>query len=91
MDGNDIHSIVEVAAKLLLQDHGFQVTMSRGHDAHVDFLRPIASEALKFPFLQDAKKLRLEFERDIADFIQEQRTLMCKFEPADLLGDRAGE
>ena len=65
--------------------------MSRCHDAHVDFLRPRASQALEFPLLQDTKKLRLQLERDVADFIQEQRTLMCQLKPADLLCDRTGE
>ena len=91
MDGKDIQSIVEVAAKLLLQNHSFQVAMGRCHNTHVDFLRPRASEALEFPLLQDTKKLWLQLERDIADFIQEQRTLMCQLDPADLLRDRAGE
>jgi hypothetical protein len=91
MDGENIQSIVEVAAKLFLQDHSFQVAMSRGHNPHVDFLRPRASQALKFPLLQDTKKLRLQLERDVANFIQEERALICKLEPADLLCDRTGE
>src|SRR5208282_302912 len=91
MDGKHIQPIVEVAAKLLLQNHSFQVAMSRGHNANVDFLRPRASQALKFPFLQDTKELWLQLERDIADFIQEQRALMRHLKAADLLCDRAGE
>ena len=65
--------------------------MSGGHNAHVNFLRPSASQALKFPLLQDTKKLRLELQRDVANFVQEQRALMRELEPADLLCDRAGE
>src|SRR5580700_3268396 len=91
VDRKHIQSIIEVAAKLLFQNHSFQVAMSRGHDAYVDSLRPRTSQALKFPFLQDAEKLWLQLERDIADFIQEQRALVCYLKPADLLCDRAGE
>jgi hypothetical protein len=65
--------------------------MSCGHYADVDSLRPSASQALKFPLLQDAEELWLQLERDIADFIQEQRALMCYLKPADLLCDCAGE
>jgi hypothetical protein len=91
VDGKHIQAIVEIAAKLLLQYHSFQITMSRGHNAHVNFLRARASQAFEFTLLQDAKELWLQLERDIADFIQEQRALMCYLKPADLLRDRAGE
>ena len=90
-DGKNIQSIVEVAAKLLLQNHSFQVAMVRGHYAYVDFLRPCTSQVLKFPLLQNTEELWLQLERDIADFIQEQLALMRDLKPADLLCDRAGE
>src|SRR6202007_936476 len=90
-DGKNIQSIVEIAAKLLLQNHSFQVTMGRSHNAHIYFLRPTASQAFEFTLLQGAKQLWLQLERDIADFIQEQRSLMCYLKPANLLRDRAGE
>ena len=91
LDGKNIQAIVEIAAKLLVQNHSFQVAMSRGHDAYVDSLRPRASQALKFPLLQDTEKLWLQLERDIADFIQEQLALMCYLKSAELLCDRTGE
>src|ERR1700733_12738342 len=81
LDGKNIKPIVEIAAKLLLHNHSFQVTMRRGHNAYVDSLRPRASQAFEFPLLQDTEELWLEFEGDIADFIQKQRALMCYLEP----------
>ena len=65
--------------------------MSRGYNAYVDFLRPCASQSFEFLLLQDSKKLRLQLERNIADFIQEERTLMRKLKPANFLRNRAGE
>src|SRR5580692_490432 len=91
VDRKHIQAIVEIAAKLLLQYHSFQVTMCCGHNAHVNFLRPRASQAFEFTLLQGAKELWLQLERDIADFIQEQRALMGYLKPADLLRDGAGE
>ena len=55
----NIQAVVEVAAKLLLLDHLFQVAMGRGHDSNVNSLRPGTAQSLEFPFLQDTKELRL--------------------------------
>ena len=82
MDGKNIQTVVEIAAKLSLQDHSFQVAMSRSDDANVNLFRPRASQTLKFPLLQDAQKLRLELQRDVTDFVQEQGTLVCQLDPA---------
>src|SRR3984885_5552100 len=90
VDRKHIQAIIEIAAKLLVQDHSFQVTMGRGHNAHICFLCPRATQPLKFPLLQDTEKLWLQLERDIADFIQEQRALMCYLKSAELLCDRTG-
>src|ERR1700677_773054 len=91
LDGENIQAIVQVAAKLLVQYHSFQVAMGGGHNAHIYLLRPRASQALKFPLLQDTEELWLQLERDIANLIQEQRALMFHLKPTDLLSDRAGE
>ena len=79
-NGEDIQAVIEVAAKLLLQDHFFQVAMRRGDNANVHFLRPRAAQPLEFPLLQNAQQFRLQLERDIADFVQKQRTLVCQLE-----------
>ena len=65
--------------------------MGRGHHSNVNFLRPRAAQPLEFPLLQNAQEFRLQLQRDIADFIQKQRTLVCQLEPANLLSDRTGE
>ena len=89
--GKNIQPVVEVAAKLFFPDHLFQIAMSRGHNPNVNFLRSRTAQPLEFSLLQDAKKFRLQLQRDIANFIQKQRTLVCQLKPANLLSDRTGE
>ena len=47
--------------------------MCRGDHAHVDMLRMRAADALNDPLLQEREQLRLELERHVADFVEEQR------------------
>jgi hypothetical protein len=71
--------------------HLFQVAMSCRYHAHVNLLDSIATQPFKFPFLQYSKKLSLEFERDIADFIQKDCAFVCQLEAAHFSGNGPGE
>ena len=51
--------------------------------------RARAADPFEFLFLQRAQNLRLEFQREVADFIQEECSLMGQLQPADLLRDRS--
>src|SRR5258706_14558288 len=90
-DGKNIQPVVEVAAKLSLFDHLIEVTIGRGYQPNVNFLRTCASQAFEFSILQNAQKFRLEFQGNVSDFVQKQSSLICQFKPANLLGDRARE
>jgi hypothetical protein len=50
-----------------------------------------AAQALELLLLQDAQELGLEFERDVADLVEEDRAAVRQFEAAEALGDGAGE
>jgi hypothetical protein len=64
---------VEIAAKLLLSDHLFQVPIGRGHQAYIHALRMGATRLLKLLFLKNSQQLGLELERNISDFIEEKQ------------------
>jgi len=42
-----------------------------GQDPNVDRDRPVASDALEFPFLKDAKQRDLRLRRQLADLVEE--------------------
>src|SRR5438093_44263 len=91
LNGKNIQPVVEVATKVILCHHPFQVAMGRNHQPSVDFRRPCAPQAFEFPLLQDAQQFRLELQGDITDFVQKQRTMVRQLQPATLLCDRARE
>ena len=62
-----------------------------GDDAHIHFLGRIAAQALELLLLQNAQQLGLELQRDVADFVEEQRALVRQFEAPNLARDGAGE
>src|SRR5690348_3063275 len=65
--------------------------MSRGYDPDIHVLGPRAAQPLELPLLQDAQELRLQLQRNIANFIQKQRSLIRQLDPANLLSDGAGK
>src|SRR5205823_5083760 len=61
------------------------------HQPHVHPDRLRAAEALELLLLQHAQQLGLQFSRDVADLVEEQRPLVGQLEAADLLADGPGE
>src|SRR5580700_7768613 len=84
-NGEDVQAVVEIAAKLSLEDHSLQVAMGRGDDTNVYFLCSRTSQPLELALLQHAKEFRLQLQRDITYFVQEQRALVGYFDPANFL------
>src|SRR5215471_8835640 len=91
MDREDVQPIVEVVAEALAVDHLQQVPVGRRDDAHVDFDRPRAAEALELLLLEHPQQFRLELESNLADFIEEESAAIRHLEPAHLLADRPRE
>src|ERR1700745_995488 len=90
IDRENVNTVVEVAAKLILADHFFQVAVSSGHNPDVDFPFRGTAQPLDFPLLQTAKEFRLPLPRDVADLVKKQRALIGQLDPAYLLACRAG-
>jgi hypothetical protein len=91
VDREHIQAIVEIHSKFLLPHHSGQIPICRGDQSGVCPQGAGTPQALKFPFLQHAKKLRLEFERNLTHLIQENAALVRQFEAADTLRYGAGE
>ena len=65
--------------------------MRGGDDAHVDVDRPLAADADDFAVLHDAQQPNLRGQRELADFVEEQRAAVGLLEPALAPRRRAGE
>ena len=65
--------------------------MGGGDHTNVDFPCAHSPQPLELSLLQYPEELRLQFQRQIANFVQERRTMIGQFDSASLLCDRAGE
>ncbi len=54
-------------------------------------MRAVAAQAFEFLFLQNAQEFGLQLHGQVADFIEEKRAAVGKFEAADFLIDRSGK
>src|SRR4029453_16343098 len=75
-DGEDVPPVIEVLAEAALIDEADQVLAGRRDqaDVHVDPCFPAGG--LDLAILQSAEKLELGIERQLADFVEEQRALV---------------
>src|SRR6185436_17184045 len=82
---------IQILAVLPRRHGGLQVPVRRRHHAHVDVQRRRAADALERLLLERAQDLRLQRQRQIADFIEEQRAAVRELELPRLALRRAGE
>src|SRR5439155_8075719 len=72
LDGENVEAVEEVAAERAFGDTLGKIGVRGGDNADVHALSAIAAEAFEFLLLEDAKKFGLQFERKIADFVEEK-------------------
>ncbi|CAG9202602.1 hypothetical protein PSP6_210220 [Paraburkholderia tropica] len=73
-------------------DHGtLQIDIGRGHNPHVDAPRARRAHARHLALLQYAQQFRLEWRREIADFVEKDRAFVCVLEITGAAALRARE
>ena len=72
-----VQAIEQVFAKMPAFDSVEQLAVGRGDDADVDFHRLASADRLNSAFLKRTKKLHLRWQRQFADFVEEQRACGC--------------
>src|SRR6266566_140029 len=80
-------AVIEVAAKCAGGHHLVQIAVGGRHQADVHSNRADIPQPLELLFLKHAQKLGLELERDVPNFIEEDRAAVRQLEPADTLRD----
>src|SRR4030095_11159811 len=70
LDWEDIQSVKQVFAKLVVADHAFQIAVRCSNQTNIDMCGSRAPQTFKFLLLKGTQQLWLQFESDVADFIQ---------------------
>ena len=78
----DGEAVIEIGAEPALAHFVLEVAIGRGDDAHVDAVNTVAADTLNLPVLQGAQQLWLQFERQLADLVEEQRAAVGDLELA---------
>ncbi len=89
--GKSVQTVVEVGAEPAFAHHAKQVLVGCGNNAHVHLLGARTPQPLELPFLKDPRQLRLEFERQITNFVKEQRAAVGCLKATDGLHHGPGK
>ncbi|HKS81207.1 MAG TPA: hypothetical protein VJR23_06845 [Candidatus Acidoferrales bacterium] len=89
--GKNVEPVIEVASKFTFGHHARQVPARCCHEPSVHTNRMDAAEPFKFLLLHNSQKLRLKFEGNITDLIQEQRAFVGQIKTPNLPVERTRE
>src|SRR5262249_39779766 len=90
-DRKHVETVVQVTAEFVARNHLIQISVRRRHHANINAMCPAAAETLKFLFLKNAQQLRLQCQRQISNFIEENRPCMSHLEASNFLGDSSSK
>ena len=82
-DRKHVQSKIEVLAESPGRHLVAECPVGRRNDAHVDVQRPIATDALELPLLQDTQEFALQLQGYLADLVEKQRAAIGKLEATD--------
>ena len=91
VDRKDVQAVEQIGAKLSVADRLIEVAIRGGDHADAHAHRPAAADRFELLLLKDAQQLDLRVERQLTDFVEEDRAAVGDLEPADALLDRTGE
>ncbi len=83
--------VVQILAEAAFAHIGLQVLVRSGDDAHVDTHRVGAADRNEGMPFQNAQQFRLAFERQLAHFIEKERSQVGLLEVTNVIAIGAGE
>ena len=89
--GKHIEPVIQVHSELFFGDQSGEILIGCSHHTHIDAMGMRAAQPFELLLLQNPQQLRLQFERNIANFIQKYRAAVCGLETAYLLRHGACE
>src|SRR5579872_542294 len=77
---NDVEAVVKIGTELATFDHRAERNVGGGDDADVDVYGAGFPKTFEFALLQNTEELRLQVQRHLADFVQQDGAAMSEFE-----------
>src|SRR2546421_5634815 len=91
MYGYNIEAEIKIFPEAAVFVGGLKVSISGGHDAHIDLRAVVATNRADFFVLQYAQQFRLQLEGQFADFIEEDGAPAGSVEQSGLGPDGASK
>src|SRR5262249_45932867 len=91
LDRKHVQPIIKVAPEFPCSHHFREVSMRCGNEPDIGLDCAIRAESFELSLLQCTEQFGLQLHRDIADFIEEERSAISQFQAADLLRNCARE
>ena len=79
-NGNDVEPIVEVLPESFLFNRGFKSSVGGGDNSDIHRVGLGPPHRFDLSFLEDPQQFHLNFNRQFADFIEEDRPAVCLLE-----------
>ena len=90
-EGDDLQAVEQVLAEPARSHRLLQFLVGGSHNPHVDLDQFRAAHHAEGAVFDDAQQIALAFRRQVADFVEEQRTAVGQQEAAGLVGQGPGE
>src|SRR5262249_26837391 len=90
-EADDVEPVIEVLTESAGADQRLEFLVGRRDDPDIDRDRLRAADALEGHLLEHAEQLGLDFEVDVADLVEEERSAVGLFESPDPVAIGAGE
>lgn len=91
VDADHAETVVEIFAELAFGHALLEVGVGGRKHSHVDRLGTVFADRHDLALLEKSQQLRLDVQRQVADFIEEQRAAGGRANQAGLIRDRAGK
>src|SRR5690606_36120070 len=88
---HDIDAVVEVLPELSVLAQRFQISVRGADKTHIDLFRLHCADAADLVLLNEAQQAGLGFDRQFADFVEEQRAAIGGLDQPDAVGVSARE
>src|SRR5215475_11747038 len=89
VDRKDFQEVIESLPECSMLHHSRQMAMRRSNQT--DFHPAMDTGSFGFLLLKDAQQFRLEVERNVSDFIEEQSASVGEFEASGLVSGFSSE
>src|SRR5579863_2786986 len=89
--GKNVDAVEQVVTELALADAAREIPVGGCDHTYVDLQGARAAQPLELLILQDTEQFGLHFQRNLADFVEEQGAAVGQFHAAHFARDGAGE